>query len=409
MAGKGTIQKRGKNSWRLSVNCGMDANKKQIRKTKTITVEHTCAEKSCKNCKKVSRCRARKEAEKQLALFAAEVEKGMFIAPAKLTFQDFIERWLRDYGEKNLSVKTVARYKELLTRINQAMGHLKIGQIKPAHLMEFYANLQEDGVREDGKPGGLSEQTILHHHRLLSTIFNTAVQWEIIPSNPAAKVKPPKVRKKEVSYYDEEQTAALLEALGNEPLKYKVLIHLAIATGCRRGELMGLEWQDVDFDNSTIKIRQASQYLPGKGVFAKAPKNETSVRTISVPSSVMALLKQYKAYQAGKRLKAGDLWQGSDRLFVTWDGRPIHPDTPSHWFKKFIQKHGLPPLTFHGLRHTSATLLIGQGAPLKSISARLGHSNISTTGDIYAHALKSVDRQIADSMDSLFTKEKAQK
>lgn len=283
------------------------------------------------------------------------------------------------------------------------MGHLKIEQIKPTHLMEFYANLQEDGIREDGKPGGLSERTILHHHRLLSSIFNDAVQWQVIPSNPASRVKPPKVQKKPGAYYDEVQTAALLAAVENESLKYKVLIHLAVATGLRRGELMGLEWQDINFDKSTLEVRQASQYVPGKGSFTKEPKNETSKRIMSVPASVMTLLKQYKVHQAEERLKVGDMWQGSNRLFTTWDGQPMHPDTISKWFPQFLKKHNLPPLPFHGIRHTAATILIGQGAPVKNISARLGHSNISTTMDIYGHALKSIDKEIADKLDTIFT------
>jgi len=413
MAGKGTTQKRGSNSWRLTVNCGMDANGKQIRKTKTITVEHACEKKSCKNCSKIGRCRARKEAEKQLGLFAAEVEKGLYAEPSKLIFKNFAERWLRDYGEQNFAPKTFLRYKQILeSRVYPAMGHLKIEKIRPTHLMEFYANLQEDGIRGDGRPGKLSEKTILYHHRVISSILNDAVQWQVIPFNPASRVKPPKVPKKQALCYDEGQVAALLMSLNQleeKDLKYKVVVTLAITTGLRRGELAGLEWRDIDFNNATLEVRQASQYLPGKGTFTKEPKNETSKRVISVPASVMALLKQYKAHRAEERLKTGDLWQGSERLFTTWDGRPMHPDTISKWFSKFLKRHGLPPLPFHGLRHTAATLLIGRGLPAKVISGRLGHSNISTTMDVYGHFLKSADREAADKLEELFTSNVKQK
>jgi integrase len=166
---------------------------------------------------------------------------------------------------------------------------------------------------------------------------------------------------------------------------------------------MGLSWKDINFNKNTLTVKQSSQYIPGQGTFSKDPKNDTSIRTITVPASVMTLIKQYKAYQAEERLRVGDLWQGSDRIFTTWDGKPGHPEWPSQWFSKFIKKHNLPPLNFHGLRHTAATLWIGQGGKLKNISSRLGHANIGTTGDIYAHALKSGDREIADRMDSIFT------
>ncbi|NPV80167.1 MAG: site-specific integrase [Firmicutes bacterium] len=401
----GSLEKRGKNSWRLIVSCGMGPDGKQEKKTKTVSVDTPCLEKSCRGCDKLTRCKARKEADKLLAEFSLEVEKGLYIAPSKLTFKDFMERWIRDYGETNLAPKTLFRYKEMLdSRILPAMGHIPIEKLKPMHLLEFYKNLQEDGVREDGKPGGLSERTILHHHRLISAILQDAVDWEVIPSNPASKVKPPKVKKTQAPCYDEEQTARMLAALDTEPLKYKVMVVLALATGARRGELMGLEWQDVDFENSTIDIHQASQYLPGRGVFTKEPKTETSSRAIAIPPSVIALLKQYKAQQAEERLKVGDLWQESNRIFTTWDGRPMFPDTISNWFSKFLKRHGLPHIAFKNLRHTSGTLLIAEGVPLKNVSRRLGHSNISTTADIYAHALRSVDQAAAAKLDSLFTK-----
>lgn len=399
---RGSIEKRGINAWRLVVSCGMKAGE-QVKKTKNIAVKAACDKKSCKDCAQAGRCQARREAEKLLAEFVMEVERGLFIGPAKLTFAEFAKRWVRDYGEVNLAPKTLYRYEKLLIRVCQAMGHIQIEKIRPMHLLEFYKNLRADGVREDKRPGVLSEATILHHHRVLSKMFNDAVAWEIIPTNPASKVKPPRLRRKQTACYDEKQTAALLAALDGEPLKYKVIVILAIASGCRRGELFGLEWVDVDFERSTIEIRQTSQYLPGKGIFTKEPKNEGSSRLIAVSASVMALLKQHKAAQAEDRLKAGDLWQGSRRLFTTWDGKDMFPDTISNWFPKFLARNSLPHIPFHALRHTSATLLIAEGVNLKSVSRRLGHSSVSTTGDIYAHALRSVDQEAAAKLDNLFS------
>jgi len=402
MAGSGSLEKRGDNTWRLIASCGMKGDK-QIKKKKTVTVKVACEQKSCQGCARTERCHARREAKKLLAEFVMEIEKGTFIDPARLTFQDFTERWLKDYAEGNLAPKTLYRYKEILnSRILPAMGHLKIDQIKPTHLLEFYANLQEDGIRMDGRPGKLSGKTILIHHRIISSILNDAVQWQVLASNPASRVKPPKIIKTQAACYDEQQTAALIEALENEPLKYKTIIYLALFTGCRRGEIMGLEWEDIDFNKNTLVVRQASQYLPGQGIFTKRPKNESSERLMALPTSFMTLLKQYKAYLAEERLKAGDLWQGSNLLFTTWDGKPMHPDTASKWFPKFLTKHDLPLLPFHGLRHTAATMLINQGLPAKSISGRLGHADIGTTYNIYGHYLKSADREAADRLEQVY-------
>jgi integrase len=172
---------------------------------------------------------------------------------------------------------------------------------------------------------------------------------------------------------------------------------------------MGLERPDVDFTKGVIHVRQASQYLPGEGSFTKAPKNEMSIRTISMPESLVPVLKRYKAWQSEKRLKLGDAWQKSERVFTTWDGRAGHPEWPSQWFPKFIKKHNLAPIPFHGLRHTSATLLIAEGADLKEVSDRLGHANTSTTGNIYAHFLKSADKAAADKLDSAIARARSQK
>ncbi|MCL6447623.1 MAG: site-specific integrase [Armatimonadetes bacterium] len=397
----GSLEKRGKSNWRLVYSDKGPTGR--IKKTKTITTDQSCNEKNCKGCSKANRCAALGEAKKQLALFVNEIEKGQYIAPTKLTFSDFVERWLREYGEKNLAPKTLFRYQQILEgRVIPAIGHLKLEQIRPIHLMEFYNNLQKDGIREDGKPGGLSERTVLHHHRVISAVLQDAVEWQFIPANPAARVKPPKVRRKAAVCYDERQVGAMLEALETEELKYRVMVNMAVFLGCRRGELMGIEWAHVNFKEGTIRIEQASQYLPGKGVFTKPPKNESSVRVLSLPAFLVDMLKHYKKEQAAARLMAGDLWQGSDRLFTTWDGQAMHPDTISKWFPNFLKRHSLPPIPFHGLRHTAATMLINQGLPVKSVSGRLGHSDAGTTLNIYSHYLRSADREAAERLEQVY-------
>jgi integrase len=381
----GNLRKRGKESWELSVSYGYGANGKRIRHYKTI------------------KAKSEREAQKELAKFVTEIEKGSYVEPSKLTLAEFADKWIEMHGKQNLAPKTLDLYMGLLNdRIIPALGHLKLEQIKPMHLVEFYKNLNETGIRLDGKQGTLSDQYIVHHHRLLRTLLQYAVKWQFLNLNPASQVDSPKVRKKQTNFYDEKQLQALMEAVDHEGIKYKVLINLAVSTGMRQGELLGLEWKHIDFKSFTIHVRQSSQYIAGKGIITKSPKNETSVRSITVPGSIIVLLKLYKAEQNKDRLRIGDKWNETDRLFTTWDGRPMHPTTVSSWFPEFLRKYNLQKIRFHALRHTSATLLIAQNVHMKTISSRLGHSNIQTTMDIYGHSLKSADQEAAEKLDFIF-------
>lgn len=467
----GSIEKRGKNSWRLVVRGGRGPDGKWIKYQKTVKFLYDDEKKG------------KKEAEKELALFVAEVEKDQFIEPSKLTFSDFVNKWIEDYGKTNLAPKTLYRYEEMLNkRILPCMGHLKLNKIKPLHLLEFYNNLTEDGIRLDSKykaisnleailkehgvllsdlqsdssvgirtikktfkgvticldtaekltaaikqklpktklldyftivnTGKLSDQTIKHHHRLISAILEKAIKWQMLSSNPADRVEPPKVSRKETPHYDEEQTINLIKKLENEPIKFQAIVYLALYAQLREGEIIGLEWKDIDFKECTIRVRQAAQYLPKKGVFIKAPKNETSKRTVTVPNIVLDILKKYRKYQLQEKENAGTLWIPSpidesrmyDFVFTTWEGKLMHPYTPTKWFKGFIEKYRMPPLTFHGLRHTGITLLLSDGADIDSVSRRAGHSQRSTTLNIYSHSIKSKDKANADRLGNLLNK-----
>lgn len=407
-----SIEKRGDSSYRLTVSCGYNKNGKKIVRRKTIDLTHVKPNKQLE------------EANKQWILFKDEIEKGLFLDSEKITFEDFIEKWLKNYAESELAPKTLHRYRELLdSRIIPALGHIKLNKLQPTHLTGFYANLREDGIRSDGKPGGLSERTILHHHRLISSILTCAVQWQFLLSNPALRLKAPKVEKKEAKHFDIEQTEYILNLLDKEPIKYRTMVVLAIYGGMRMGELTALEWQDVDFNNGLLKIDKSLQHLKEKGTFIKSTKNETSNRIISLPSSAITLLREYKVWQNGEKAILGDLWNDDcTNIFTALDGRPMFPSTISKWFNNFIRRHNesimnddtimqedkdkyiLDNVNFHGLRHTSATILINQGVDVTTVSKRLGHARTSTTTDIYSHSLKKSDREASNKLENLFNK-----
>jgi len=252
------------------------------------------------------------------------------------------------------------------------------------------------GFKENEGKTTLSKRTVQHYHRLVSSILSTAVIWQIIPDNPAKRVKPPKAPRQEAKYLDEQQVARLLELLKDEPIKYQTIVKLLIYSGMRRGELCGLEWRDINWSKNTISIRRSSQYLPDKGVFTKDTKTETSDRTIRLPAEVFDMLKTYRAWQNEERLKLGKCWQEHDRLFTTFDGSPIFPDTITSWFRDFIRKTDLPIVSIHSLRHTNITLLIMAGVPLQTVAKRAGHSSTITTSMIYSHAIQTVDEMASD-------------
>ena len=389
----GSIEKRGKNSYRLVCLAGYDLQGKPIKKTKTI---HG----------------TKKEAEIELAKFVADVQNGMFVEGKSLKFSEFTEIWKRDYASKELAPSTYKRYCRILeTRLLPYFGHFYINKIKPTDIMHFYDLLSRDTqlVRKKDNNGKktikpLSGKTILEHHRLLRAMLHKAVYWQLIVANPAERVQPPKARKPKRKSYDDEQTKILLEnleLLSSEDTKYKVAIILTVFTGVRLGELMGLEWQDVDFKNGIISINRSSQYLADMGVFTKVPKTESSIREIAIPEFIISLLEEYKLWYEEQKSIYGELWTDSDRLFVQADGKPMHPSTISKWFVKYVGQIGLPVINFHGLRHTNASLLVAQNIDIAVISARLGHAQISTTLDFYVHPLLSHNRKAGYALENL--------
>ena len=389
----GSIEKRGKNSYRLTVSEGFDLNGKPMIHRKTV---HG----------------TKKDAEVELAKFVTEVQNGLIIDGKSLKFSEFTEIWKRDYGSKELAPSTYKRYCRMLeTRLLPYFGHFYINKIKPTDIMKFYDLLEKDTqlVRKKGNNGSktkkpLSGKTILEHHRLLRAMLHKAVYWQLIVANPAERVQPPKARKPKRKSYDDEQTKILLEnleLLSSEDTKYKVAIILTVFTGVRLGELMGLEWQDVDFKNGIISINRSSQYLADMGVFTKVPKTESSIREIAIPEFIISLLEEYKLWYEEQKSIYGELWTDSDRLFVQADGKPMHPSTISKWFVKYVGQIGLPVINFHGLRHTNASLLVAQNIDIAVVSARLGHAQISTTLDFYVHPLLSHNRKAGYALENL--------
>lgn len=392
-----TARKKGR-GYEIRVSCGIDINGKKLGKSKTWIPDEGMTQKQIE-----------KELARQKVLFEEEVKNG--ICPDnKIRFVDFSKRWMDEYAKVNLTIKTYARYEIYLKRINQGIGHLKLKDITPLQLNAFYRSLEADGVNqrkrydENGNlinNGKLAPKTILDHHRVISKILSTAVKWGLLEKNVAMRADPPKVPHREISYLNEQEVRQMLTLLEKEPIQYQTMITLLVYTGIRRGELCGLEWKDIDFENQVMHVVRSAQYIGNKTMITKEPKTKSGIRHFSLSIHACILLKKYKRWQLEQKFNAGDRWEESDRLFTSWNGKPIHPDTVTDWFSKFIKRSGLPYVTLHSLRHTNATLMIAEGTDVCTVSRRLGHANTATTLNIYAHALKSKDREAANTLDNV--------
>ena len=217
----------------------------------------------------------------------------------------------------------------------------------------------------------------------------------LVPYNAASKATPPKQEKKEVNYFQVGDILRIQEALDTEALNWKVATQLLLITGCRRGEIMGLKWSRVDFEKQQVKIDTNLLYTPDRGIYEDSTKTGTT-RFIKLPPETMLLLKEYRRWWSELRLKNGDRWADSDFLFVRDNGAPMQPDSLTQWLSGFSKRHKLPRINPHAFRHTMASILIGSGKDVVSVSKRLGHAKVSTTTDIYSHILQEADEQASE-------------
>ena len=262
----------------------------------------------------------------------------------------------------------------------------------------------EDFFSLNTKERTLSGKTIREYHRLIHTVLDQALKEGLVAVNVADRATPPKMEQKDVNYFQPEQVAAIREALELEPIKWRTLVHLLLITGARRGEILGLKWDRVDFNSNQVYICNNVLYSADVGIYEDTPKTERSKRYVSLPAETMQLLKQYRAWQNGERLRLGEYYQDQGFVFAQDTGGPMHPDSVTTWLSRFSKRHGLPHVNAHAFRHTMASMLYFNGVDSVSISKRLGHAQVSTTANIYAHVMEAADKKNADILADVFLK-----
>ena len=258
------------------------------------------------------------------------------------------------------------------------------------------------------KEHNYAKESILKYKRCLSAILATAKKQRLVEHNFASGefLIPIKGKKTEVPILNDEEAKILKNYLDNEEtnIKWKTSIYILLFMGLRKSELAGLEWKDIDFENKTMHIQRACYYVDKEfGVVTKGTKTFGSTRLLTMPDTLVKVLKEYKEWYDTMKVAFGDLWERTDRLMVSDDGHPVFPDLYLIWLKKILKKANLKNVSLHSLRHTNITLQLTAGVDIKTVSARAGHARASTTTDIYSHYMKNSDSHACKVLDDIFT------
>lgn len=422
-------KKNGVIVYKVSVFLGRDANGKIIKKCDTYTPEQHW-----------SVAKQEKEALKYALAFEEKVKNGGIVSGDKLTVAEYCTKWLED-SKETLAPTTYEYYSEFINKkLIPAIGYQKMSNVKAGTLKDFMNNLR--GAKgQELKPSSKKKDLAI-----IKSIFKTAWRDEIICNNPAERLKAPKQDYEEgVECFNAEQARIFLNVLkdgfeytygerhrvdkqGNIyivrpyiqrheiPMQLRVFYCIALFSGARKGEILGLCWDDIDFERCVITVNKNIAYLyTEKKVITKQPKTKKSIREIHLPESLMNLIREYKLQWLRYKLEMGSAWQGEkDFLFIQQNGKVMHPSTPYHSYMKILKRYNetvedeskkLPLIKLHGLRHTTASLLIANHVDVLTVSKRLGHSNHAVTLNVYSHAFMELDVVASDTLENLMQEE----
>ena len=447
-------------AYKITVTLGRDSLDRQIRHYKTWKPE-----------KPMSARELNRELQRVATEFEQDLING-FQADNRQTFAEYAAYCYTIREQRGDKPQTLARVRRQTERINEYIGQIPIQEIRPKTLNDLYKKLSEPGAcrwqvfalpavdfnalipegetrkafaekcgvygtlirrlcenqpisrknaaiieeklgRKDlfkltGEGKALSPGTVRDYHAIISTVLGQAYKEMIIKYNPADRVTlPKKKRVRESKTLQPEQLKTVLAALEAEPLPFRALITLFISTGCRRGEALALTWDKIDFEKCEILIDRSMIYLPETGIQSGTTKTGNS-RRVALPAEMVTLLRKLRAYQTEERLKLGDLWENHNLVFTRWNGAPKNPGNVNLDLDEFCKKHGLPHINPHLFRHSAASILLSNGVDVLTVAGMLGHSDVSTTLDTYAHAIDEAKRKTADCIsDTILGKKRA--
>lgn len=368
MAKKGTVFfDKERNNWRAAVT-----TPEGQRKTKRFATEET--------------------AQEWLVEQLNSINKSTFVEPDTITLGQWLIHWLNMYVKSTVKQRTYERYVSLCKHTN-VMEDVSLQKIKPLQMQQLYANLEKT----------ISAHTISKVHKVLSAAFKKATELEMLNKNIMTLVKPPKYRSKEIEIFSQEEITVLLTKLKEDKYYsgYFPLVLLAISTGARLGELLGLSWQDVDLKKKEINIRQSLQHSSLLGLFVETPKTKAGIRRISIPEETVKTLQELKTSKTSGKVIAFNV--NEDFCFTTKNNTPFSPSNLNKIWHGILKNTGIPYKNFHVLRHTHATQLLANGIPIVEVSRRIGHSRTSHTLDLYGQAIPNYDEKLANEITKIFS------
>ena len=376
-----SIKRRG-NSYLLRVCSGYSVEGKQVDSTRTWRVPEGMTDRQ-----------AEKEALRQAVLFEEEV-KGGATSCGTVKFDTFFTQWFSEYADLTVKAGTLRSYRSREKRIRLEIGHLRLDKITTRDIQRLVVKLHNEGQ---------ATKTIKHYVSLISTVFRYAVKYQLVSKNPCTGVDFPRddSKKREILTIPEvQQLFALLQQEPAENMQYVMFLTLAVYTGFRRGELLGLEWKDIDLNGGLVSVRRAAYQSKELGHYTDTPKSKRSLRTLKLPLEVLDMLTRYRDHQSAYAASLGDKWQDTDRLFTAWDGSYLYTNAPEEFYKRFCARHGLRVVTLHSFRHLNASMLINAGLDVKTVQAALGHANATTTLNCYAHEFQTAQARACEAVSN---------
>lgn len=335
---------------------------------------------------------SKRQAIEAMTKLKAEILQDEYLELSMMTYERYMEEWLQE--RKNILQESTFEIHSMYYRIviKPRLGQLKLQQISPIHIQKFVNELVS------GKH--YSEHTIHLIFRIVSASLKKAKILKLIKDNPTIEITLPKIKKRDMSIWTLEQVNSFIDITNNmsKLTRYFIGFLISIYTGMRQGEILGLRWQDIDFDSQIIFIRQT---LTQKATLKSGAKNTTSVRSIHAPSKLLEKLKAHRKLILQEKLLLGSKYQDNDLVICTGSGKPIIPRNFRKEFYNLTDKVGLPKIRFHDLRHSHATILIQQNVNVKLISERLGHSDIETTLNTYSHVLPDMQKSVSDKLNEI--------
>jgi integrase len=379
---KGHIKQRGERSWSIVIELPRDPITGK-RRQQWHTVKGT-----------------KRDAEKTLREIQYSLDKGTYVKPNQITVGEWLTSWLQNYVFMNTSPRTLESYSEIVNKhLIPALGMVKLSQLEPQQVQSYYAKMLTKG-RTDGK-GGLSARSVIYHHRILSKSLSYAVKMGVTVRNIADAVDPPRAARVTMRTLSAIEVNQFLDAAREN--SHYVFFSTLLFTGLRRGELLALKWRNLDLGKGTLNVVETAYQLRNGEYILKEPKTANSRRSVTLPQSLIELLKGYRADQELYRIQLGVSLNTDDFVFSNPDGSPLSPGSITLAFRRIIKKAGLRHIRVHDLRHTHATLMLSAGVHPKVVSERLGHASISITLDIYSHVLPGLQEAAAEKFDSIFS------